>query len=71
MGREGFEGLSRGGIGDVLTCRGHPIHTNTYSCILTNNAQELTPYRYEFKCDKNRLRKYFLSVSGFEPRSLG
>ena len=42
-----------------------------YTCILTNNAQELTPYRFEFKCDTNRIRKYFLSMPRFEPGSLG
>ncbi len=39
--------------------------------VLTNNAQELTPYRSELKWDINRNRKYFLSVQRFEPGSLG
>ncbi len=38
--------------------------------ILTNNAQELTPYRFEFKSDTNRIRKYFPSMPKFEPGSL-
>jgi hypothetical protein len=42
-----------------------------YTFILTKNAQELTPYRFGFKCDTNRIRKYFLSELRFEPRSLG
>ena len=42
-----------------------------YTCILTNNSQELTPCRFEFKCDTNRRRKYFLSAQRFEPGSLG
>jgi hypothetical protein len=42
-----------------------------YICILTNNAQELTPYRFGFKCDINRIRKYFLPGPRFEHRSLG
>jgi hypothetical protein len=36
-----------------------------YTCLLTNNVQELTPYRFEFKCDTNRIR------IRFEPVSLG
>jgi hypothetical protein len=36
-----------------------------------NNAQELPPYRFEFTCDTNRIRKYFLSLPRFEPGSLG
>jgi hypothetical protein len=28
-----------------------------YTYILTNNAQELAPYRFGFKCDTNRIRK--------------
>ena len=38
--------------------------------ILTNDAQEFTPYRFEFKTDTNRIRK-FLSALRFEPGSLG
>jgi hypothetical protein len=45
--------------------------TDQYTCILTNNAQELTPYRFEFKYDSNRIRKYFRSVPRFEPGSQG
>jgi hypothetical protein len=30
-----------------------------YTCTLTNNAQELTPYRLEFKCHTSRIRKIF------------
>jgi hypothetical protein len=41
-----------------------------YTYILTNYAQELTPYRFRFKCDTNRIRKYFLFELTFEPRSL-
>jgi hypothetical protein len=36
-----------------------------YTCILANNAQEVTPYRYEFKYDTHRIRKYFLSLPRF------
>jgi hypothetical protein len=35
------------------------------------NAQELTPYRFEFKCNTSRKRKYFLFMPRFEPGSLG
>ena len=38
--------------------------------ILANDAQELTPYRFEFKTDANRIR-IFLSAPRFEPGSLG
>ena len=38
--------------------------------VLTNDAQLLTPYRFEFKTDANRIRN-FLSASRFEPGSLG
>ncbi len=51
----------------------HLVESNIigqYTCILTNNAQELTPYRFGFKCDTNRIRKYFLSVLRFETGSL-
>jgi hypothetical protein len=40
-------------------------------CILANIAQELTPNLFGFKCDPNRIRKYFLSEPRFEPGSLG
>jgi hypothetical protein len=37
---------------------------------LTNNAEELTPYRFEFKCDTNI--NVFLPLPRFEPgQSLG
>jgi hypothetical protein len=42
-----------------------------YIWLLINNVQELTPYRFEFKCDTNRTRKCFLSMPRFEPRSPG
>jgi hypothetical protein len=46
------------------------LHNNgQYTHILTNNAQDLRPYRFEFKCNTNRKRKYFMSVQRFEPRS--
>ncbi len=35
--------------------------------MLTNNAQELTQYRFEFKCDTKGMRKFSLSVLRFEP----
>jgi hypothetical protein len=38
--------------------------------ILSNNTQELTPCRFEFKCDTKPMWKYFLSAHRFEPRSL-
>jgi hypothetical protein len=38
---------------------------------VTNNPQELTPHRLEFKCDTNRIRNYFLSMPSCEPESLG
>jgi hypothetical protein len=41
-----------------------------HTYISTKNAQELTPYRFEFNCDTNRKRKYFLSVTRFELGSL-
>jgi hypothetical protein len=41
-----------------------------FTYLLTNNAQELTLYRFEFKRDTNRSRKYFLAMPEFEPRSL-
>jgi hypothetical protein len=44
---------------------------NQYTCILTNIAEELILYRYEFKCNRNKIRKYFLAVPRYEPRSLG
>jgi hypothetical protein len=42
-----------------------------YTHIFTNSAQELTPYRFEFKCESNRIRKYFLSMPRFQTGSLG
>ena len=38
--------------------------------ILTNDAQELTPYRFELKTDANRIRKEFVYSEGLEPGSL-
>jgi hypothetical protein len=38
--------------------------------IYTNNAQELTLYRFEVNCDAKRIR-HILSLLRFEPRSLG
>jgi hypothetical protein len=38
----------------------------TMKCTLFN-AQELTLYRFGFKCDTNRIKKYFLSEPRFEP----
>ena len=38
---------------------------------LTNNAQELTPYRLGAKCYTNKIGKYFLSVPRFESGSQG
>jgi hypothetical protein len=38
---------------------------------MADDAQGLTPYRYEFKCDSNRVWNYILSMPRFEPESLG
>jgi hypothetical protein len=38
-----------------------------YTCILRNNAQEATAKRLGFKCDTNKIRKYFLFELRFEP----
>jgi hypothetical protein len=35
--------------------------------MLTNNGQELTQYRFEFKCGTKGMRKFSLSVLRFEP----
>jgi hypothetical protein len=48
---------------DYINC----LHTQ----ILKNNAQELRPYRFEFKCAKSRIRTYFLSLLKIELGSLG
>jgi hypothetical protein len=54
--------------GHLNKCALIPVATvATY--ILTNNAQELTPYRLKFKCNKNR-KKIFSDIQRFEPRSL-
>jgi hypothetical protein len=37
--------------------------------VVSNNAQELTPKTFEIKFDKNRKRKYFLSMPRFKPGS--
>jgi hypothetical protein len=43
-----------------------------YKYILTNNAQELTPSRLEFKSDTQiDLENNFLSTPKFKPGSLG
>jgi hypothetical protein len=55
----------------LATCLVRSNIIDQYKCLLTNSAQEITPYRCEFKCDTNRIRKYFLSVLWFEHRSLG
>jgi hypothetical protein len=39
--------------------------------ILTNDAQELTHCRLEFKWDRNRIRKNYLAMPRFECGSLG
>jgi hypothetical protein len=36
--------------------------------LLVNLHQELPPNSFEFKCKTNGIRKYYLSVSRFEPR---
>jgi hypothetical protein len=42
-------------------------HCELNTCIATNNPQELMLYRFEFKCDTSRIRKYFLFVPRSEP----
>jgi hypothetical protein len=37
-----------------------PTLVVNYMCILKNNALKLTPYRFGFKCDTDRIRKCFL-----------
>jgi hypothetical protein len=49
-------------VGSSIICK--------YTYILTNNTQELTPYIYEFKWDKNRVRQYFMSMPIFQPQTL-
>jgi hypothetical protein len=43
------------------------IHIVVNGYILINNAQDLTTYRFEFKCNTNKRRKYVLFVPRFEP----
>ncbi len=42
-----------------------------YTYIFKKNVHELTPYRFEFKWDTNRIWKYFLPMPQFEPESIG
>jgi hypothetical protein len=55
----------------LATCLVGSNIIDQHTCILTNNAHELTPYRLEFKFDTSRIRKYFLSVLKFEHEFLG
>jgi hypothetical protein len=59
------------GYGFLATCLVGPNIISQFACKLTNNAQELIPYRFEFKRYTNRIRKYLLSEPRSEPRSLG
>jgi hypothetical protein len=56
--------------GFLATCLVGSNIIGQYNWIFTNNAQELTPYRFEFTCDQNRIRKHFLSILRFELGSL-
>jgi hypothetical protein len=60
------------GLGFLATCLKGSNIISQYTCILTNNAHELTPYRFGFKCDTNKQNKKIFSVEPrFEPGSLG
>jgi hypothetical protein len=59
------------GNGFLETCLVGSNIIGQYTCILTNNAQELSPYSLGFKRYTNRIRTYFLSEPRFEPGSLG
>jgi hypothetical protein len=54
----------------LATCQVESNIIGQYTYILTNNAQALTPYRFGFKCDTNRIKTYFLSELRFEPGSV-
>jgi hypothetical protein len=56
--------------GFLATCQVRFNIIDQYTCVLTNTAQELTPYRFEFKCGTSKIRKYSLTVPRFEPGSL-
>jgi hypothetical protein len=49
----------------------HSVGKYTHIYILTNNSQELMPYRFGIKCDANRNGIYFMSMPRFEHGSLG
>jgi hypothetical protein len=55
----------------LAKCLGGSSIFGQYTCTLTNNAHKLTSYRFGFKCETNRIRKYFLSELRFKTRSLG
>ncbi len=58
------------GYGFLATCLVGSNINGPFTCILTNHAQELAPYRFKFKCDTNRTRKHFQSMIHIEPGSL-
>jgi hypothetical protein len=59
-------------VKDVFaTCLPGSNIAGQYTYILTNNVQELTPYRFDFICDTNKIRKYFLYMLRLEPGPLG
>jgi hypothetical protein len=57
--------------GFLVTCLEESNISCQYTCILTNNAQELTPYRFEFEYNTHRVRQCCLSVPRFYLGSLG
>ena len=57
------------GQGFLATCLVGSNIIGQYTSVLTNNALELTLYRFVFKCDTNIIRKYFLCEPRFESGS--
>jgi hypothetical protein len=47
-----------------------PLHIHIVVYTLRNKTEEFTPLIFEFKGNINRIRKYFMFVLRFEPRSL-